>query len=435
VYDDGGSVVGLDTPERECFACDVVGCPGCGSPDRHDPASVSDPEADAFLMSSTTGAPAPAARPTNDADAEAFLDAEEPTYRNASGQKREKTNRSGYLITDPVTDDFNRYKNGNIKGFTRCTTLVKAASDTATLTDWKQRNVLIGAAKRPDVAARAHGLTHEGSKHELNALVEELEDIAGAKVASGVGTELHEYTERLDAGQTDLGGIPPYWRRFLAQYQETLSENGLRPVPGLIERTTMTHKYGGVAGTFDRILYHVLTGTYVMSDVKTGKGALDYGKQEIRAQLAVYTDGFNANGVYDWDNDSWSHPVGFDGEPIFVRTDFGLIIHMPVQGDAAFTVDLYEAELDLGRAAAQQCYEVRRDRSAAPKFQRFSGFGHGPADPTAYETWAPRFHAVSNTREASRLWKMARAAGVSPLDRGRLVRDAQDSLRALDSQG
>lgn len=333
---------------------------------------------------------------------------------NASGQPREKTSRSGYLITDPETGEFRRYKNGNIRGFTRCTTLVKAASDTASLTDWKQRNTLIGASKRPDIAARAHGLTHAGNRDELNAIVAELDDIAGAKVAAGVGTEVHELTERWDAGQLAWEDVPPYWRETIKRYEGVLAEKGLRPVPGLIERTVMTHAYGGVAGTFDRIYYHEPSGTYVMGDVKTGQAVDQYGRSEVPAQLAVYTTAFNEYGVYDWNTDSWSRPENAAESLVKVRTDVGVVVHMPVQGDKAHTVSVKAVDLRWGRQVAQQCYEVRRDRSAAPKWEEFDGFGERPALPAGPPlTWESRFAAVESVDDAKRLWSLAKDAELS----------------------
>lgn len=348
------------------------------------------------------------------AAAMAVLEAEEVVPLNVSGQPRERTNRTGYLITDPATGDFRRFGNGNIKGFTRCTTLVKAISDNAALHDWNKRNVLIGAVKRPDVVARAYGMTHEGDREALNDIVEALEDIAGAKIAAQAGTDVHEVSELLDGGRLSLMDVPPYWRALMAEYRRKLGEHGLEPVPGLIERTTYTSQYGGVAGTFDRVLFHRPSRTYVMSDVKTGQGALTYGRLEIPAQLAVYVEGANEHGVYDWNTDTW-HPLEYP-----VRRDWGLVIHMPLQGREAHTVELYPAPLGYGREVAEKCAEVRTGRSLAPKFAAMTrGF-------LMVRDWEMEFSSVRTPAEASRLYREARASGdVSALRLGELVAIAQ----------
>lgn len=346
----------------------------------------------------------------------AFLEAEEEIPLNVSGQPRERTNRSGYLITDPATGDFRRYQNGNVKGFTRCTTLIKAISDNAALHDWNKRNVLIGAVKRPDVVARAFGLTHDDGKERLDEIVDALEDIAGAKIAAQAGTDVHEVSERLDGGELALADVPPYWRALMIEYRRKLGEHGLEPVRGLIERTTYTSRYGGVAGTFDRILFHRPSRTYVMSDVKTGQAATTYGRLEIPAQLAVYAEGANENGVYDWNTDTW-HPLEHR-----VRTDWGLMIHMPLQGPMAHTVELYPAPLDYGRRVAEECARVRLGRSSAPKFLPMQPGFLGEVN------WETEFSTVRTSKEASRLWNDARAAGVPALRLNELVKLAQISL-------
>ena len=191
-------------------------------------------------------------------------------YTNASGQPREKTGRSGYLVTDPDTGDYRRFKNGNVKGFTRCTTFVKSATDTTGLTDWKMSNVLRGAAMRPDIAAKAHGkVWGKEDKGLLLDTVAELEDIAGAKNSADEGTLVHELTERIDAGDYGYDQVPDYYRELIIKYSAVLRHYGLEPVPGLIERTILTKRWsGGISGTFDRVYYHRASGTFVMGDVK-----------------------------------------------------------------------------------------------------------------------------------------------------------------------
>ena len=409
-----------------------------------------------------------------------------------------KQNR-GYLVKLPETGDFRRYKNGKPKGLTRVTTFVKAASDSNALTDWAKRNVLIGASRRPDVVAKAHGLDHETGKGELMSLVGELETAAGAKVSADIGTLIHELTERWDGGDLESKDIPSAYRHLIFKYDETLKEHGLRPVPGLIERTTYIAEYGGVVGTLDRVYYHERSGQYLIGDVKTGK-TLKYGMDEIESQEWAYAHGVNEHGVYDWNTDTWGSAINgclctdhlanedcLGPKEITVSEEWGVVVHMPVQGDDAGKVMLVRADLQRGRRHADVCHTVREERSNKPKPEEWTGreldapktaaddpwweerFSCVGSKETAGELWqeaydagvppermerlkeladarlaelAPvvdewswRFRGVTEVSEAGELWEEARDAGVEPLELNRLVGLAQQRLRELGVSG
>ena len=350
-----------------------------------------------------------------------------------------KQNR-GYLVKLPDTGDFRRYKNGKPKGLTRVTTFVKAASDSNALTDWAKRNVLIGASKRPDVVARAHGLDHETGKGELMSLVGELETAAGAKVSADIGTQIHELTERLDGDPSfTFADVPAQYRAACMLYRAELVKAGLRPVPGLIERTTYIAEYGGVVGTLDRVYYHERSGQYVIGDVKTGK-TLKYGMDEIESQEWAYAHGVNQHGVYDWNTDEWFH--AFDGcecashnsnedcdgpREVTVSEEWGVVVHMPVQGDDAGKVMLVRADLQRGRRHADVCHTVRVQRSNKPKPEPWTADLLKPSE----RDWDASFANVRDTAHAGRLWEAARAAGITGLELNRLVGLAQKTLREL----
>lgn len=432
--------------DREhCAPGKCTGCCGCSSMCAETPCErryVSDPaptvgsvdEDEAGIECGGTAMALAMGTETKPQDpAEAFLFEDPSPSVNASGQPKEKTNWSGYLVKRPQTGDYERFKNGNVEGVTRCTTFVKAATDTQGLTDWKQCNVLVGAAQRPDIAARAHGLTWDDNMGVLMDVVEELEDIAGAKNSAKVGTEIHEMSERLDAGDLTLDDIAPYYRDLIRGYREVLEDLELEPIPGLIERTTMTSRWGGVAGTFDRIYRHKPSGTYVMGDVKSGKGAEKYGKLEIPAQLAMYTDGYNENGVYDWNKHVWEPPQ------YEVRTDWGLVLHMPVQGDKAFTVTPKWVDLSWGRTVGDMCHDIRQNRSGAPKFMVLDNDGvrellgasaEDVAEVSRKEaTWAERFASVTSNESATALWQEAKIAGITGVGLNELIEIARQALR------
>lgn len=369
---------------------------------------------------------------------EAFMDFEDPT---TPAEKPRKINVSGqpepnrdwqkrYIVKDPATDDFRWQKNGKAAGITRVTTFNKAAQDSKAINDWGKRNVVIGASLRPDILRRAHGLVHEGGREELDRIVGELETAAGAKVSADEGTYLHEETEKIDAGLQTWRDSPAAYQQDLKRYVEALEEAGLEPVPGLIERTTMISEFGGVCGTFDRIFYHRDSGSYVIGDLKTGK-TMKYVMDETQTQLWCYAHGVNTNGIYDWNTDAWL-PSGTYGDSLEtgpwqvpkVREDVGVIVHMPVQGPEAGTVNVLVADLTAGRVHAELCHTIR----SRPKHKPVPWASWVEPEPPAPLTWPQRFAAVVSKEEATALWREAKAEGVHPMTLQDLIRIARDAL-------
>lgn len=344
---------------------------------------------------------------------------------NVSGQPNARyewygSQNRGYLVKEPHTDDFRRYKNGKPKGLTRATTFNKAASDSKAINDWGKRNIVIGASRRPNILLRAHGLTHEDNRRELEGIVAELEEAAGAKVGSDLGTYLHEFTEQMDAGLKTWRDAPPEYQRSLALYADALGKSGLEPVPGLIERTTMITEYGGVVGTFDRIFYHRPSGTYIVGDLKTGK-TMEYAMNETETQMWVYAHGVNQNGVYDWNTDTWGRATNKFSDPIEVSEDVGVIIHMPVQGPLAGQVVLDHADLEAGARHAELCHRNR----TAPRSKVRPFKAPLPARPL---TWEDRFALVTSGEHATQLWREAKAAGIAGVRLNELVSVARQAL-------
>lgn len=371
-----------------------------------------------------------------DTETAAFLDPDggAPAL-NVSGQPKPeyewwgKQNR-GYLVTDPSTGQYRtypQYKNGRKKGWTRVTTFNKAASDSKALNDWGKRNVLLGAARAPKIVDQAYGKTHEDAK-ELNRWVAELEEIAGAKNSADHGTTVHELTERWDGGElTDLSSIAPRYRETLELYQAELDRLRLRPVRGLIERTTAVLDFGGVAGTLDRVYLHEPSGKYIIGDVKTGK-TLEYAKHETECQLAIYANGLNRWGVFNWNTCEWEpalNPAILD-DPVSVSPAWGVVIHLPMQGEHAGTCRGLRMDLAAGWEHAQLCYDVRSKRDLLGDPPLWDG-----TELVAAQDWDLEFRSVRTSEDASRLWNEARAAGVEPLELQRLVSIAREILRFL----
>jgi hypothetical protein len=369
--------------------------------------------------------------------ADAFADpspARVPT--DSSG---DRTYKGRYLVKDPRTGLHVTYKNGKPRGFTRVSTVIKAATDGFAISQWGKHNVLIGAAMKPSVAARAYGLKNKGGPDgdwgRLVDLVEELSTVAGAKDASRRGTDIHSWAEKVDGG-LPLESVPPVYREMIEQYREELDKRGLEPVPSLMERTTMVTEFDGVAGTFDRILFHRPSGTYLIADLKSGKD-LDHGSDEIEGQLSLYARGVNQNGIYDWDADGWTRLYESGGEDVNlprVREDVGIVIHMPAEGKYAGTVRLFPADLKRGWSYVEECHRVRELRAAKPRWSEWDGtlpVDGNVQEPPAGPPWDKWFSECTTDAEASNLWRQAKNAGIRGVELNRLVRLAQDSIRLV----
>lgn len=354
-------------------------------------------------------------------------------------------------------DSYGRYKllhpkTGKKVNWTRATTFCKSIQDTFALSMWSQRMVLKGASRRPDIVDAAGTLDVKQDKDRLNGLVEEAKKAAGDKVAANRGTAVHKYTEERDlalAGVAEpVTQVPDRHRPTVDAYEELLKNFGLEPVPGLIEFTTAVLQYE-IAGTSDRVyrvtknmtfklhgrMVSLYAGEYVIGDVKTGSD-LSYGWMEIAIQLAIYAQGLNANGYWDWSDRQWHvpHTLEDDSVRLQVRTDVGIVPHLPVdrkEGDPLAT--LFAVDLDTGWANAVLCAQVRASRKesglATPLKVAYLDLGgpqvppqkrHSiPSQPSAAEapgeatpaapavreaTLEERARAVRNQGEASRLW-------------------------------
>lgn len=311
--------------------------------------------ADAFLGGGST---------TSQADADAFLEEEPPT----PPERRIDADRRGYYVKDPRIGDFRRFKNGKIKPFTRATTVVKAASDRTALTDWNERNILIGAARHPEEAAKALVWDPEEpeGRVQLNWICDDLARRIGAKDAAERGTSLHKSVERWING-TSLEEIPDDHWPFVHAVADELQAKRLRPVPGLVERRVFLGlpDEKGIVGTFDLVVEELDTGRYRIADLKTG-AKLDYAFKEIEAQLEVYRRGYQENGTYvlgqadNGSEDYWALPG------VALETDYGVVLHLPALAGEPYCQAL-KADLRRGAKQLALCIEARDSAADRPK--------------------------------------------------------------------
>lgn len=407
-----------------------------------------------FLGGGGSSAPAtPAAANQTDAAAQ-FL----AGGSGAHGEKETKRDRFGrYLIPHPDT--------GKEQAWTRATTFAKSISDTYALGQWQLRMTLLGATMRPDIVQRAHGKHVKADKQLLDELTADLKSAAGDKVAANLGTAMHSFKELVDRAWHTPGGprsvmdrVPPDCREDIGTYIGMLDELGLEPVPHLVEFTTVVKQYD-VAGTSDncykvtkpltlkigRGVVRLSPGEYVIADLKTGRD-LDYGWQEIAIQLAVYAQGFNTSGVWDRQAERWEpDPLSrFDEPGKKVRTDAGIVVHLPVDKSGKKSAAVYGIDLESGWNAAVLCERVRAWRKvrglASPVMVSQTEETFAPARPESAvvtrTTIRPpslmdRARAVTSNGEASAVWRDAKAGGASEAEVNGLVAVMQARLAEL----
>ncbi|MEU9605475.1 hypothetical protein [Streptomyces sp. NPDC048057] len=266
---------------------------------------------------------------------------------------------------------------GTPKGYTRTTTFIDCIEDKSALVDWKTRNVLIGATRRPDLTSKVRELDPEDpvGKRQLNALAKQAEDAAGANEKSRRGTYLHDLSEYVDRGE-------PLPRTISGQDLDDMAAYMMATAPlkvVAVEQFVIVDELG-VGGTFDRLAYYEgpgpdgkpIAGNFI-TDTKTGN--IEYGKLKMASQLAVYSRGklydhthFPAPDKDDkkafaaWKKTKFTAEqaaAAYSPLPL-VRQDWGIVVHLP-QGEGV--CNLYWVDLNIGWALAQLALTVRQARS------------------------------------------------------------------------
>lgn len=210
-----------------------------------------------------------------------------------TGKQEVKHDRYGrYILPDPVT--------GKERKWTRVSTIAGTLKDTFHLDLWKGRMIAHGMGLRPDLVSLAGQYDVTEDKEALNKIVEQAKDAAGANKGANLGTALHGYAERLDAGMALPGRLAGSTRRSLDLYRETLAENGIVPLPQYMERVVLNHKLG-IVGRLDR-LYEVATYPLpIVGDLKSQK-TFDFGYLEIATQLSLYS---HADYIWNEQTQEW----------------------------------------------------------------------------------------------------------------------------------
>lgn len=267
------------------------------------------------------------------------------------------------LRPEPQRDGYGRYLlqhpgSGQLRPWTRATTLAHTLDDTSALTKWKRRMVLQGVVADPtlldgvnalvDSLAYADGRDAADLKKAIDAVCDAASHAAGADDGSGWGTALHAVTEWLDAGRLNEIEVPADLLADVAAYVACLTAADITCPVDHIERIVVNTQVD-TAGTYDRLL-RLPDGRLVVGDLKTQQRIFDW--LAISVQLAQYA---HADAVYTT-----------DGTPIELPDDLdittGIVIHLPARSGQC---RLYEVDLDAGWRAAQMSADVRMTRGHA----------------------------------------------------------------------
>lgn len=232
--------------------------------------------------------------------------------------------------------------------YTRVSTLAKALDDLNNLMAWKARKTAEGLVRRPDLLTRAAGALSTGdpdtdwpTKRELNSIVGEATEAAGATKGASAGTGFHSLTEALDRGVLDPTLVPQADRERLDDYRAAMDGYEVLDIECFVVNDELA-----AAGTFDRLVL-CPDGRVRVADLKSGKSEADY-PLATTIQIAIYANGKR----YD--------PETGQRAPLHADLDLttGLLIHLPATGGCA----VLPLDLELGWKAAQLAAQVREVR-------------------------------------------------------------------------
>lgn len=217
-----------------------------------------------------------------------------------------------YELPDPTTGE-------KMKGWTRATTFAATMAEQYGLSIWKQRQVVWGLSRRPDLLTMAQTISGPEDKKALGAIVDEAHIAAGTQSKANRGTAIHSACHAAERGAFEQ--VPEELRPHIAGYFAALKEHRLEVIPGYVERTVIVKSYH-VAGTFDNLV-RCPDGKMRVLDKKTGR--LDYSDVEFAIQMALYA---NADAIFNYDTGRY--------EPMpEVAKDYAILMHIdPETGKA-----------------------------------------------------------------------------------------------------
>lgn len=299
----------------------------------------------------------------------------EPKPQRRGGAEGVPRNKLGQPYAVP-------FDGGRPVRLSRASSIGEPLEDTKNLGKWQVRQALIGAATKPELLSGVGELDMDNpeDKAKLDAIGERAQAIAGSHTKRDRGTLLHSYTELIDKGQLLPVDIDPRATKQMGEYMLATMNLGVRDIERfcvLIDKENRI--FGG--GTPDRILEYSGPGPdgepfegLIVGDLKTG--SITY-PLKMACQLAFYSRAM----WYDWryfpvdtsDDkafDKWKKQAFPADEAalayagIGARQDWGLIVHMPSDGDET---TLWWIDLNLGWDAVLLAEQVKQIRSRGRK--------------------------------------------------------------------
>lgn len=300
---------------------------------------------------------------------------------------------------EPEYDQWGRYRlpdpaTGEIKSWTRASTIARTLADEYNLTLWKLRMVAKGIAIRPDLIAGAAAADPNEDKSTLNNLAKQAMDAAEAGAGANFGTAFHSFAERVDRGeQLDALRAPSPLDVDLKAYLDCRRKHQLGIMH--LERIVVVPELG-IAGRFDRIVQQPpgqsKAEPLAIMDLKSAK-SVDWSWLEILIQQAIYA---HATYMYDLVTKSY--------EPMpVVDLNRGLILHAPI-GKASPL--LYAIPLAKGWEWVQLAMRVREARNEAKR----KGFAW-LVEPEPTDLVVHRVSKAADQTELAQLWEQHHPKG------------------------
>lgn len=262
-----------------------------------------------------------------------------------------------YRLPDPAT--------GELKSYSRATSLAHVLEDTYMLNQWKIRKTLLGLSRRDDLAVNlmqiAYDVTSTGKSEDevrgpLNSLAEQAQSAAGTDLASEHGSAVHDWAAWVDAGLISVHDVPIMFQPAVRKHLELLAQHQLIVVPEYTERIVMNTALSCV-GTLDRIFAMGGHRGLLLGDLKTS-GKLDFSWLAFLIQMAFYQ---SCDLMLSEDGKRW--------EPMpSLQENVAFIVHLP--SSDIEQADVVPIDLVLGRQALDLAHQVKLMRSRATKEAR-----------------------------------------------------------------
>jgi len=237
-----------------------------------------------------------------------------------------------YALPDPRTGE-------KVDGWTRATTFAATIAEQYALRVWKERQVVWGLSRRPDLLTLASTISGPEDKKALGAIVEEAHIAAGTQAKANRGTSIHRACQASELGRHHE--VPEELRPHVAGFFQAVRDAGLELLPEYVERVVIVERYH-VAGQLDNLV-RCPDGKLRVLDKKTGR--MDYSDVEFAVQQAVYA---HADAMFNYAHGRY--------EPApEIATDYAILAHIdPDTGHC----ELLRINIEWGWLWARTCAEV-----------------------------------------------------------------------------